>query len=198
MRMRLLVPVLAFAVAAGIALLPGSAPAQPKDNGDAWKTAVDKATAYLKKTQNEDGSWGTAQNNTGVTGIVVTGLLRCGMKPDDEPAAKGVKFIEGLVNEKAGHIAGKDANAPLANYKTSINVMALVAANKDNKYKTTIANATKYLKEYQWDEARGKEKDSDYCGGAGYAGDKSRPDLSNTAFFLEALKTAGVPQDDPA
>ena len=36
--------------------------------------------------------------------------------------------------------------------------------------------------------------DSDYYGGAGYAGDKSRPDLSNTAFFLEALKTAGAPQ----
>src|SRR5215217_3600322 len=108
MRMRLFVPVFAFAAA--IALLPASAPAQPKDKGEAWKTAVDKATAYLKKTQNEDGSWGTPQNSTGVTGIVATGLLQCGAKPEDEPAAKGVKYIEGLVNEKSGHIAGKDAN----------------------------------------------------------------------------------------
>jgi squalene-hopene/tetraprenyl-beta-curcumene cyclase len=198
MRKRLLVPVFMFAVAASIALLPASAPAQPKDKDAAWKTAVEKATAYLKKSQNEDGSWGTAQNNTGVTGIVVTGLLRCGAKPEDEPVAKGVKFIEGLVNEKAGHIAGKDANAALANYKTSINIMALVAANKGDKYKTVINNATKYLKDYQWDEARGKDKDSDYYGGAGYADAKgSRPDLSNTAFFLEALKEAGVPKDDP-
>jgi squalene-hopene/tetraprenyl-beta-curcumene cyclase len=40
--------------------------------------------------------------------------------------------------------------------------------------------------------------DHTYYGGAGYAGDKSRPDLSNTAFFLEALKEAGVDKNDPA
>jgi squalene-hopene/tetraprenyl-beta-curcumene cyclase len=197
MRMRLLVPMFAFTIAAGIALLPGSAPAKQKD--DAWKTAVEKATAYLKKKQNEDGSWGPKPHNRGVTGIVVVGLIRTGTKPEDEPAAKGVKFIESLVNEKSGHIAGNDASASLINYTTSINIMALDAANKSDKYKNTIANATNYLKEYQWDETRGKNKDSDYYGGAGYADTKgSRPDLSNTAFFLEALKTAGVPKNDPA
>lgn len=194
MKKCLLVP--AFAFAAVLVILPASAPAQPKDAN--WQTTVDKAVGYLKKSQNEDGSWGPAQVNTGVTGIVVTGLLRCGVKPEDAPAAKGVAFIEGLINEKAGHIAGKEANPALSNYKTSINIMALTAANKPDKYKSAIGNATKYLKEYQWDEARGKKDDSDYYGGAGYAGDKSRPDLSNTSFFLEALKTAGVPKDDPA
>jgi squalene-hopene/tetraprenyl-beta-curcumene cyclase len=188
--------VLAPTFVALLAMLPASAPAQPKEED--WQKTVDKAVAYLKKAQAQDGSWGPAPNNTGVTGIVVTGLLRCGVKPDEAPAAKGVEFVEGLINEKAGHIAGKDEKAALANYKTSINIMALVAANKPDKYKTAIGNATKYLKEYQWDEARGKKDDSDYYGGAGYAGDKSRPDLSNTAFFLEALKTAGVAKDDPA
>lgn len=196
MRKRLLVPVFAFAAA--VALLPASAPAQPKEKGDAWKPMVDKATAYLQKSQNEDGSWSDAPHNRGVTGIVVTGLLRTGTKPDEAPAAKGVKFIEGLVNAKSGHIAGDDAKATLINYTTSINIMALDAANKGAKYKAVIDNAAKYLKSYQWDESRGKKEDSDYYGGAGYAGDKSRPDLSNTAFFLEALKTAGVSKDDPA
>ncbi len=196
MRKSLLVPV--FALAAAVALLPSSAPAQPKDKADGVKDAVDKATAYLKKSQNDDGSWGPAPNNRGVTGIVVVGLLRCGVGADDAPVAKAVKFVEGLVNEKAGHIAGNDANAALINYTTSINIMALNAANKGDKYKAVVKNATKYLKEYQWDDARGKDKDSDYYGGAGYAGDKSRPDLSNTAFFLEALKEAGVSKDDPA
>src|SRR5947208_1868028 len=134
MRMRLIVPVFAFAAA--LAVLPETAPAQPKD--DAFQTTLDKAVAYLKKAQNDDGSWGPEPNNTGVTGIVVTGLLRCGVKPDDAPAAKGVKFVEGLVNPKAGHIAGKDDNPALANYKTSINVMALAAANKGDKYKAVI------------------------------------------------------------
>ncbi|AWM36579.1 Prenyltransferase and squalene oxidase repeat protein [Gemmata obscuriglobus] len=193
MTKRLLVPVLVFGEFA--ALVPRPASAEPADD---WKAAVDKATAYLKKSQNEDGGWSKGPNATGVTGIAVTGLLRCGASPDDAPAAKGVSYIEGLVNEKAGHIAGKGDVASLTNYKTSINVMALTAANKGDKYKAVIGNATKYLKEYQWDEARGKKGDSDYYGGAGYAGDKSRPDLSNTAFFLEALRAAGVPKDDPA
>src|SRR5947209_1780965 len=139
MKLRLLVPVFAFA--AVVALLPSTAPAQPKD--DAFQTTVDKATAYLKKSQNEDGSWAKAPNNSGVTGIVVTGLIRCGVKADEAPAAKGVKYIEGLVNEKAGHIAGPDEKAALANYKTSINIMALMAANKGDKYKAVIGNATK-------------------------------------------------------
>ncbi len=194
MRMRLLAPAIALGMAA--ALLPARAPAQPK--GDDFQQTVEKAVAYLKKTQADDGSWGPAPNNTGITGIVATGLLRCGVKPDDEPVAKSLTFIEGLINEKAGHIAGKDEKAALANYKTSINILALTAAKRADKYKAAIGNATKYLKEYQWDEGRGAKPDGDYYGGAGYAGDKSRPDLSNTAFFLEALKTAGVSKDDPA
>src|SRR6266545_4657970 len=195
MRLRLIVP--AFAFVAAVAMMPASAPAQPKE--DDFKKTLDKAVAYLKRSQNDDGSWSKAPNNSGVNGIVVTGLIRCGVKADEAPAAKGVKYIESLINEKAGHIAGPDEKAALANYKTSINIMALAAANKDDKYKAVIKNATKYLKDYQWDEARGKKDDSDYYGGAGYADTKgSRPDLSNTAFFLEALKDAGVPQNDPA
>jgi squalene-hopene/tetraprenyl-beta-curcumene cyclase len=189
--------VFALLLCGAVALPPAAAPAQPPGADDV-KAAVEKAAAYLKKTQNEDGSWSAKPRNRGVTGIVVYGLLRTGVKADEEPAAKGVKFIESLINEKSGHIAGNDADAGLINYTTSINVMALDAAGKGDKYKGAIKNATKYLKEYQWDEGRGKDKDSDYYGGAGYAGDKSRPDLSNTAFFLEALKTAGVGKSDPA
>ena len=192
--MRKCLAAFAFAALAVAALVPASAPAQPKN--EAWQEAVEKATAYLKKAQNEDGSWGPSPQNRGITGVAAAGLLRCGVKPDAAPVEKGIKFIEGLVNAKSGHIAGDDAKATLINYTTSINMMALDAANKGDKYKAVIGNAAKYLKDYQWDEHRGKKEDSDYYGGAGYAGDKSRPDLSNTAFFLEALKTAGVSKDD--
>jgi squalene-hopene/tetraprenyl-beta-curcumene cyclase len=184
----------------GVALLIGLLPVSrttAQAPADQLAPMIEKATAYLKKSQNEDGSW-SIQNNRGVTGIVVTGLIRTGTGPDDPAVAKGIKFIESLVNVKEGHIAGNDKKASLINYTTSINVMALMAANKDDKYKAVVGNAVKYLKEYQWDENRGKDDTSDFYGGAGYAGDKSRPDLSNTAFFLEALKEAGVKNDDPA
>src|SRR5262249_59016924 len=75
--------------------------------------------------------------------------------------------------------------------------MALGAANRADRYKKVIGDAVEFLKHRQWDEEEGKNPNDDFYGGAGYDS-KSRPDLSNTQFFLDALKTAGVPKDDPA
>src|SRR5204862_1753469 len=78
-----------------------------------------------------------------------------------------------------------------------INVMALSEAKRADKYEKIIGDAVAFLKKLQWDEGEGKTKKDDFYGGAGYDS-KSRPDLSNTQFFLDALKAAGVPPDDPA
>jgi squalene-hopene/tetraprenyl-beta-curcumene cyclase len=165
---------------------------------DDWDAVVGKAIAYLKAAQNADGSWGTPPRNRGVTGIVITGLLQTGkVTPDDPVVAKGLKYIESLVNPKAGHIAGPEAAVQLQNYVTSVNVLALQAANRPDKYKAVVGDAVKFLKKLQWDEEEGKKPEDDFFGGAGYDS-KSRPDLSNTQFFLDALQSAGVPSDDPA
>lgn len=196
MTVRSRMTVSAAAFAGLFALLPTSSADDPAKPDAA--ALVEKARGFLKKSQNENGSWGGDPQNRGITGIVVTGLLRTGTGPDDEPVKKGLGYVESLVNPQAGHIAGNDSKAGLVNYTTSINVQALAAAGRAEKYRPVIGDAVKYLKGVQWDDSRGKGPDSDYYGGAGYAGDKSRPDLSNTAFFLEALKAAGVPKDDPA
>jgi squalene-hopene/tetraprenyl-beta-curcumene cyclase len=166
---------------------------------DEWNTVVDKAIEFLKSTQNSDGSWGPdSPQKRGVTGIVVTGLLKTGKLTADDPAvAKGLKYIESLVNVKDGHIAGADAKVNLHNYVTSINVMALQAADKPEKYKAIVGDAVKFLKQLQWDEGEMKKQEDDFFGGAGYDS-KSRPDLSNTHFFLDALKDSGISADDPA
>jgi squalene-hopene/tetraprenyl-beta-curcumene cyclase len=162
----------------------------------AWDRMVDKAVGYLKSTQADDGTW-SRDRSPGVTGIVLTGLLQSGKVTSNDPAAeKALRYIESLVNPEEGHIAGRDAKVQLKNYVTSINVMALTAANRDS-YKVVIGDAVKFLKKLQWDEDEGKNKSDDFYGGAGYDS-KSRPDLSNTQFFLDALKAAGVPSKDPA
>jgi squalene-hopene/tetraprenyl-beta-curcumene cyclase len=109
---------------------------------------------------------------------------------------RALKSIEGLVNRKAGHIAGKDPKPQLQNYVTSVNVMALMAADRDS-YREVVGDAVKFLKNLQWDESEGKSDKDNFYGGAGYDS-KSRPDLSNTQFFVDALVAAGVPKDDPA
>jgi squalene-hopene/tetraprenyl-beta-curcumene cyclase len=179
------------------ALLPAADAGKLGPDPKLWNDSVDKAYAYLKTEQAADGSW-SKERNLGVTGVVVAGLLQTGKFTADDPVvAKGLKFIESLVNAKAGHIAGQDPKPQLLNYVTSINVMALQAANRADKYKTIIGNAADFLKKLQWDEEEGKNPDDDFYGGAGYDS-KSRPDLSNTQFFLDALKAAGVPPTDKA
>ena len=61
-----------------------------------------------------------------------------------------------------------------------------------------IKGGQDFLKTMQWDESEGKGKDDAFYGGAGYGGNNSRPDLSNTAFFMDALRDTGLPADDPA
>ena len=177
-------------------LLPSISLAAPKEED--WNQTVDKTIAYLKSTQNADGSWGQAPRNRGVTGVIVTGMLQTGkVSADDEPVAKALKFIESLVNAKAGHIAGPEATVQLQNYVTCINVMALTAAKRPEKYKAIVGDGVKFLKKLQWDEEEGKTDKDDFYGGAGYDS-KSRPDLSNTQFFIEAMREAGVPANDPS
>ncbi len=162
-----------------------------------WDRMVQKGIDFLKTTQEDNGGWST-KRSPGITGIVVTGLLKTGkVTPRTPMVAKGLDYIESLVNEKAGHIAGADPRVQLQNYVTCVNVMALVQANRGGKYKAVIGDAVKFLKQLQWDEEEGKTPKSAFFGGAGYDS-RSRPDLSNTQFFLDALKDAGVPSDDPA
>lgn len=183
---------------ASLALLTGGAAEERKaaDDSREWDRVVDKALAYLRTTQSADGSW-SGQASPGITGVVLTGMLQTGKVTSKDPTIeKGLKYIETLINSKAGHIAGKDPRVGLQNYVTCVNVLALVAAERDS-YKAVIGDAVKFLKKLQWDEEEGKKDDSDFYGGAGYDS-KSRPDLSNTQFFLDALVAAGIPKDDPA
>jgi squalene-hopene/tetraprenyl-beta-curcumene cyclase len=157
---------------------------------------VDKAIGFLRTSQGPEGGWSVGRS-PGVTGVVLTGMLSTGkVEAKDPTVEKGLRYIESLVNPKAGHIAGQDPKVQLQNYVTSVNVMALVAADRES-YKSVIGDATKFLKKLQWDEEEGKDRKDDFYGGAGYDS-KSRPDLSNTQMFLDALHAAGIPKDDPA
>jgi squalene-hopene/tetraprenyl-beta-curcumene cyclase len=162
-----------------------------------WTRVVDRGIAYLKTTQAEDGSW-SRERSPGITGVILTGLLTTGRVSPEEPvAARALKYIESLVNAKAGHIAGQGARVQLQNYVTSVNVMALSAANRADRYRKVIGDAVEFLKHLQWDEEEGKTPADDFYGGAGYDS-HSRPDLSNSQLFLDALHDAGIPKDDPA
>jgi len=155
---------------------------------------VDRAVQYLKtKGQAADGSY-AGYTGPGVTAVVTTSILRQGRSPDDPVVAKSLKYLEGFVQPDGG-IYKKDNF--YRNYETSIALLCFDAANKDGRYDKTIKKAEGFLKGIQWDQDEGHDSASTSYGGAGY-GKHKRPDLSNTSFLIEALKTAGAKPDDEA
>jgi squalene-hopene/tetraprenyl-beta-curcumene cyclase len=162
-----------------------------------WNEVVDKAIAFARKQQADDGSF-SKDKSIGVSGVVLTGVLKTGRLPNSDPLiANGLKYLESLINEREGHLAGNQPRDQLKNYVTSINVMAFATADRNGKYKVIVDKAAHYLRELQWDEGEGKDRKDNFYGGAGYDS-KSRPDLSNTQVFLDALRDAGVPKTDRA
>jgi len=172
---------LAFVIAAPLQA------AGPDDNE--IRASLDKAIAFLKTRQNDDGSFAPKLAGPGLTALVASGLIRNGVSPDEPMVAKALAYLEKQV-EANGSVKSRG----LANYTTCVALVTFKEANKNGRYDTIIANAAKFLKSLQSNP--GDESDTKF-GGVGYDGAK-RPDLSNTQFFVEALLTAGVSKDDPA
>lgn len=157
------------------------------------KSARGRAIEFLRTTQQADGCW-TSATAPGITGLVTTAILRSGVEPGDPMARKALEHLTTFIQSDGGIYYLKSDHR---NYETSICLLAFHAANRDGNYDKTIANARDFLKKLQWDEGEEVKPDDTRFGGAGY-GRSQRPDLSNTAFLLDALKAAGVGKDDPA
>jgi len=153
------------------------------------KAGVDRAVAFLKTRQNEDGSFAPQLGGPGVTALVVAGLMRHGVGPEEPMVAKAMAFLE-----KQVHPEGGVRSERLANYVTCVAMMAFKEGNKNGKYDAILASGAKFLKSLQGDPG---DESATKFGGVGYSG-KERPDVSNTHFFVEALIASGVSKDDPA
>jgi len=155
---------------------------------------VANAKEYLlQRGQAADGSF-SAQAGPAVTGLVVTALLRNGASPDDPAIAKSLQYIEGFVHADGGIYAPE---SKYQNYETCMAIMCFSEANKNGKYDKLLAGAEAFIRKLQWDGDEGHDISSASYGGAGY-GSHKRPDLSNTQFFLDALKSLDVGSDDEA
>jgi squalene-hopene/tetraprenyl-beta-curcumene cyclase len=155
---------------------------------------VAKAIDYLRtKGRAADGSY-SKQTGIGVTALATTALLRHGRSPDDPLVAESLKYLASNVQDNGGIYAPK---SEFQNYETCVALMCFVEANKDGRYQKIIDGANKFLRGLQATDEKGVAKEDLSYGGAGYDG-KRRPDLSNTAFLVEALKSAGADADDQA
>jgi squalene-hopene/tetraprenyl-beta-curcumene cyclase len=153
---------------------------------------VNRAVAYLRSRQNADGSFAPRLAGPGVSAVVAAALLRNGVPSDDPLLQKTIAYLESKVQPDGGVY-----ERGLANYTTSVALVAFAGANTGGKYDAVIRNATKFLRTLQTGDDGKVESGDVRFGGLGYDG-KGRPDMSNTQYFLEALQAAGVAKNDPA
>ncbi|MEN6450075.1 MAG: prenyltransferase/squalene oxidase repeat-containing protein, partial [Thermoguttaceae bacterium] len=158
-----------------------------------YQTTVDRAIQFLGTRQTTEGAL-SPQLGIGPTALYTLGLLRAGRSPSDPQAAKGLAYLEEAVQENGGIYKG---GGRIPNYETCIALVCLKEANRNGKYDKTIKDAERFLRDGQVDERKVKDKSDVSYGGMGYGG-RTRPDLSNTAYLLDALKACGAGADDPA
>jgi len=191
---------LILAVAAGACSGPVQAETRPPvgvattDPTAAQRTAcVARGISFLRASQAENGSF-SAHAGPAVTALAAAALLQNGQPPGDPAVAKALAYVEGFIRPDGGIYQDESL---YRNYETCLAVMCFEAANSDGRYRQVLQNAENYLRGIQWNEDEGHDSSSDSYGGAGY-GNHKRPDLSNTAFLVEALQSLGNDPDDPA
>ncbi len=153
---------------------------------------VDKGLAYSAKEGQSDAGTFSDKVGPGVTALAITSALRNGRDASDPMVAAGLKALESYVKPDGG-IYG---NGRLKNYETCVAMVCFSEANKNGKYNEILKRAKDFVTGVQYGE--GKRDPSDpWYGGASYAGE-GRPDLSNTGYFIEALRATESGPEDPA
>ena len=170
---------------------------------------INRGLAFLKTQQKPDGSWQNEKDPPALTAIVLKAFVQDDRyEPDTDFVKRGYDKLLSYQVDDGGIY--KDT---LANYNTAIALSSLAAA-KDPAFQERIDKAVAYLKGLQWTEETKPEHPDQakrpplvageadpFYGGWGYGGlsrGAGRPDLSNVQMTLEALKEAGLKEDDPA
>lgn len=171
-----------------------AAQAASADAAKQYEQMVSRAIDFFRtKAQAPDGSYSAAAG-PGITALVATAILKHGRSADEPFIAKSLKYLEQFIEADGGL---NKAGSKYRNYETCLAILAFKEANKGGRYDALLKKADAFVKSEQWDEGEGKDKSDPNFGGAGY-GSKSRPDLSNTSFLIEALKATGNNADSEA
>jgi squalene-hopene/tetraprenyl-beta-curcumene cyclase len=157
---------------------------------------VTRGLDYLRdKRQGEDGTI-SPRVGSGITSLAVTAALRHGRPLDDPLVARGLKALEGVVKPDGGIYASNR----LMNYETCVAIVAFSEAKKaagDGRYDEILKNAEAFVRGLQIGADGETPREEPKFGGVGYSG-RERPDLSNTAYLLEALESLGTEANDAA
>jgi squalene-hopene/tetraprenyl-beta-curcumene cyclase len=148
------------------------------------QNAIGRGLTFLAGKQQADGWW-SQQEQPALTALVLTtfqgdpsGFYK---RKYEQAIDKGYAFLLKAVKPDGG-IYGNG----LANYNTSVAIMALYMSNRP-EYEKVIKRARNFLVGLQEEQNKRFSGDSPFNGGIGYGGTYDHSDLSDTSFALEAL-----------
>ncbi len=155
---------------------------------------VRKGIEYLRRRGQQDNGAFSPKVGIGVTALAATALIRNDVPLTDPMLSKAIALVSSSAQPTGGLHA---PDSRLKMYETCVAILCLEAANENGKYDEALSKAARFLKGEQFDESDGIDPSNLEYGGAGYGG-KSRPDLSNTAFLVDALSNMKDNENDAA
>jgi len=163
-------------------------------NEELRRKVVENGLSYLTvRGQNSSGAV-SPRIGIGLTALAATAMIKNGMPASHPAVSKALGLVQGAARENGGIYPD---NSRLMMYETCVAMMCLKQANASGKYDTILAKAAGFVKGEQFTEDKGTDPSELEYGGAGYGG-KSRPDLSNTAYLIDALKSLDSEEHDEA
>ncbi|MEM9365492.1 MAG: prenyltransferase/squalene oxidase repeat-containing protein [Planctomycetota bacterium] len=153
---------------------------------------VNRGLEYLRTSGQSDEGMFSPRVGPGVTALALTAALRNNLPLSDPMVKAGLEALESYAKPDGG-IYG---NGRLRNYETCVAMLAFAEANNGGQYNEILAKAKAFVTGVQYGKADRNPEDPWY-GGASYGGD-GRPDLSNTGYLIEALRSLETPASDPA
>ncbi len=173
----------------------------PETNYEALRREmIADGIAYLSKAQLESGSFSASPRvGIGPTIVDTIGLLRAGVPTTNPTVAKALAYLEASIQDDGGIYS---QGGRLSSYESCLGLVCFSLANKsagDGRYDKILADAERFVRSTQYNASSGVSQEDERFGGVGYgAGRDTRPDLSNTQFFMEALREIGAGEDDQA
>ena len=161
------------------------------------RAAIERGLAFLQKAQNPNGWWSTPEQPA-VTALALTAMnlepTRRFQRHRTSEMNRGFDYLLSCVKPD-----GSIQKAGLANYNTSLSVMALASA-ADANFLPVILKARAFIAGTQIDMGVKGTNDTAFDGGVGYGSKYDHSDMNNTLIAVEAMRAseAVFPKDAPS
>lgn len=187
-----------WALGLGLEAQPVASAAQtPTPRRQEVHAAIERGLVFLQKAQNPNGWWSTP-DQPAITALVLTTL-------NLEPTGRYQRSRTSEMNRGYDYLLscarpdGSIQTAGLANYNTSLALMALTSA-ADTNFLPVAVKAREFLASTQVDLGVKGTNDTPFDGGVGYGSKYLHSDMNNTLVAIEAMRASETlfPRDSSA